>query len=102
MSKVLTLVKRIHRGIVEIYLLPLKIYRKYFSALKSRPTCRFTPSCSQYACDAVREWGIIIGSALALIRVIRCNPFSKGGYDPVPKRPRSIKQHSENNKPAEN
>ncbi|MBE6626370.1 MAG: membrane protein insertion efficiency factor YidD [Ruminococcaceae bacterium] len=68
----------------EIFLFPVKIYRKYFSSLKQNPTCRFDPTCSEYALIAVREWGIIIGFVLAVIRIIRCNPFSRGGYDPVP------------------
>lgn len=71
----------------EAFLAPVKLYRKYISPLKPTPTCRFTPSCSQYAIDAVREWGIVVGTVLAIFRLIRCNPFSKGGEDPVPKNP---------------
>lgn len=71
----------------EAFLLPVKAYRKYLSPLKSAPTCRFTPTCSQYAIDAVREWGIAAGTVLTLFRIVRCNPFSKGGEDPVPHNP---------------
>lgn len=71
----------------EAFLLPVKAYRKYLSPLKSAPTCRFTPTCSQYAIDAVREWGIAAGTVLTLFRIVRCNPFSKGGDDPVPHNP---------------
>lgn len=71
----------------EAFLAPVKAYRKYLSPLKPTPTCRFTPSCSQYAIDAVREWGIVLGTVLTLFRIVRCNPFSKGGDDPVPKNP---------------
>ena len=71
----------------EAFLLPVKVYRKYLSPLKSAPTCRFTPTCSQYAIDAVREWGIAAGTVLTLFRIVRCNPFSKGGEDPVPHNP---------------
>lgn len=71
----------------EAFLLPVKAYRKYLSPLKSTPTCRFTPTCSQYAIDAVREWGIAAGTVLTLFRIVRCNPFSKGGDDPVPHNP---------------
>ena len=71
----------------EAFLAPVKLYRKYLSPLKPTPTCRFTPSCSQYAIDAVREWGIVLGTVLTLFRLIRCNPFSKGGDDPVPHNP---------------
>ena len=71
----------------EAFLALVKLYRKYLSPLKPTPTCRFTPSCSQYAIDAVREWGIVLGTVLTLFRLIRCNPFSKGGDDPVPRNP---------------
>lgn len=71
----------------EAFLAPVKLYRKYLSPLKPTPTCRFTPTCSQYAIDAVREWGIAAGTVLTLFRIVRCNPFSKGGEDPVPKNP---------------
>lgn len=77
-------IKKVHGWLSEIFLFPVKIYRKYFSSLKQNPTCRFDPTCSEYALIAVREWGIIVGSLLAVIRIIRCNPFSRGGYDPVP------------------
>lgn len=71
----------------EAFLAQVKLYRKYLSPLKPTPTCRFTPSCSQYAIDAVREWGIVLGTVLTLFRIVRCNPFSKGGDDPVPRNP---------------
>lgn len=86
LQKIVTATKRAHRWIEEIFLFPVKLYRKYFSSLKQNPTCRFDPTCSEYALIAVREWGIIIGFVLAVIRIIRCNPFSRGGYDPVPKK----------------
>ncbi len=69
----------------------IKLYQRYLSPLKGTPSCRFTPSCSEYAIGALTEWGVIIGSALALWRILRCNPFSKGGNDPVPLRPRRNK-----------
>ena len=65
----------------------VKLYRKFISPLKP-PCCRFTPTCSQYAVEAFTEWGFIRGLGLTLWRIIRCNPFCKGGYDPVPKRKR--------------
>lgn len=46
--------------------------------------CKYTPTCSQYAIDAIKIHGSLKGSALAFWRILRCNPFSKGGYDPVP------------------
>ncbi|MDD6799428.1 MAG: membrane protein insertion efficiency factor YidD [Firmicutes bacterium] len=66
--------------------LPIRFYQKFLSPLKSRPTCRFYPTCSQYALDAINEWGVIRGLALAFWRVLRCNPFNPGGIDYVPKR----------------
>lgn len=81
------LLSRFRAGIIEAALLPVKIYRRWISPLKP-PCCRFTPTCSQYALDALREWGVLIGSALTLWRILRCNPFGKGGFDPVPKRKR--------------
>ena len=48
------------------------------------PRCRYTPTCSQYALEAIEKYGAWKGGKLALFRILRCNPFSKGGYDPVP------------------
>lgn len=48
--------------------------------------CRFTPSCSQYAIDAIRTHGAIVGSGYAIWRILRCQPFGRGGNDPVPER----------------
>ncbi|OUP18780.1 membrane protein insertion efficiency factor YidD [Lachnoclostridium sp. An196] len=64
-----------------IYL--IRVYQKYLSPLKSTK-CPYIPSCSQYGLEAIQKYGAIKGSLLALWRIIRCNPFSKGGYDPVP------------------
>jgi putative membrane protein insertion efficiency factor len=47
-------------------------------------SCRFVPSCSEYGYQAIEKYGIIRGGAMAVWRVLRCNPFCKGGYDPVP------------------
>ncbi|MGM9663353.1 MAG: membrane protein insertion efficiency factor YidD [Eubacteriales bacterium] len=63
----------------------VKFYRKFISPLK-RPCCRFTPTCSQYAIEAFSEWGFFRGLALTVWRILRCNPFCRGGSDPVPKR----------------
>ncbi len=62
------------------------LYRKHISPLKRRPCCRFYPSCSQYALDAINEWGAIKGAGLSVYRILRCNPFCRGGIDNVPKR----------------
>ena len=60
----------------------IKFYRKYISPRRSS-CCRFVPTCSQYAIDAINKYGAFKGSALAVYRILRCNPFCKGGYDPV-------------------
>lgn len=70
----------------------IRLYRKYLSPLKGQPSCRFTPTCSEYAIKAFTEWGAIIGLFLTVWRILRCNPFSKGGYDPVPLRRKNKKK----------
>ena len=60
------------------------LYRKFLSPLKGRPTCRFVPTCSEYAIEAYRIHGFFKGTALTVYRILRCNPFCKGGFDPVP------------------
>ncbi len=64
----------------------INLYRKYISPLKA-PCCRFQPTCSEYAIGAIREWGALCGLGLIFWRVLRCNPFSRGGDDPVPPCP---------------
>ena len=56
--------------------------------------CRFHPSCSQYAIDALRLHGVLFGSILAVWRILRCQPFSRGGHDPVPLRDGAAKPSS--------
>ena len=74
----------------------VKLYRKFISPLKP-PCCRFTPTCSEYILEAVTKRGFFIGLILTVWRVLRCNPFSKGGYDPVPEKGlRRVKNNAEN------
>ncbi|MBQ8739380.1 MAG: membrane protein insertion efficiency factor YidD [Clostridia bacterium] len=61
----------------------IKLYRKLISPLLPN-ACRFTPTCSQYAIEAIDKFGAVRGSILAIWRILRCNPFCRGGYDPVP------------------
>ena len=70
--------------IKRLLIILIKLYREYISPLKRYPSCRYIPTCSQYAIEAIEKYGAIKGGLLALWRIIRCNPFSKGGYDPVP------------------
>ena len=67
-------------------------YRKYLSPLKSTK-CPYYPTCSQYGLEAVQKYGAVRGGMLAAWRILRCNPFSSGGYDPVPvmKKGKSLK-----------
>jgi len=60
----------------------IQFYRHSLSAYKL-PTCRYIPSCSEYALEVIKNKGVIRGGLKALWRILRCNPFSKGGYDPA-------------------
>ena len=62
----------------------INFYRKYLSCLKKYNNCRYIPTCSQYAIEAIEKYGALKGTFLACKRILRCNPFSKGGIDPVP------------------
>ena len=62
----------------------IKFYRKYLSGMKTMPTCKFIPTCSEYGIEAIEKYGALKGGLLTIWRILRCNPFSKGGYDPVP------------------
>ncbi|MCT4687689.1 membrane protein insertion efficiency factor YidD [Vallitalea sp.] len=58
-------------------------YRKFISPLK-KPSCIYTPTCSRYAYEAIVKYGFLKGAWLSIKRILRCHPFHKGGYDPVP------------------
>ncbi len=70
--------------IKRLFIFLIKTYQLTLSPRFSHGSCRFTPTCSQYAIEAIETHGVFKGSALAAWRIMRCNPFSKGGYDPVP------------------
>lgn len=78
----------------------IRLYRKIISPLKP-PSCRFTPTCSAYAIEAFQKRGFFVGLILSTGRIFRCNPFCKGGYDPVPdkgfRNPKNINGTRENN-----
>ncbi len=61
---------------------PIVVYRRVISPLLP-PRCKYAPSCSEYAVQAISEFGILRGLVLAVWRLLRCNPFSHGGFDPV-------------------
>ena len=62
----------------------IHFYQRFLSCLKPYPTCKYIPTCSCYACEAIKTNGVILGLGLSIFRIIRCNPFSNGGFDPVP------------------
>ena len=64
----------------------IRFYRKCISPLKRTPCCRFVPSCSEYALEAFQKRGFFVGLILTVSRIVRCNPYNPGGYDPVPAR----------------
>ena len=64
---------------------PIRFYQRFLSPLKP-PMCRFDPTCSQYAIDALVRHGALRGTGLATWRLLRCQPFARGGHDPVPPR----------------
>ncbi|MBU6422726.1 MAG: membrane protein insertion efficiency factor YidD [Chloroflexi bacterium] len=66
-------------------LLALRWYKRAVSPMLP-PACRYTPTCSEYAMEAVERHGVAVGSFLAVRRVLSCHPFARGGYDPVPER----------------
>ena len=65
----------------------IRFYRRELSPRKRKPCCRYFPTCSQYALTAIERYGAVKGGGMAAWRILRCNPFSKGGYDPVPQDP---------------
>ena len=72
----------------KVLLALIKFYRSGISPHTS-PHCKYIPTCSQYGLEeAIERFGALKGSALTLWRILRCNPFSKGGYDPVPEKKR--------------
>ncbi len=73
----------ISRLISELLALPIRFYRQFISPL-TPPSCRFTPTCSAYALEALKKHGPVRGSWLTLRRVLRCHPWGGSGYDPVP------------------
>ena len=67
----------------KLFIFLIKLYQKYISPMKSTK-CPYCPTCSAYGLEAIQKHGAIKGGALTAWRLIRCNPFSRGGFDPVP------------------
>ena len=78
------MIKRFLQMLAWLVLLPVHIYRAVISPMKTVSTCRYLPTCSEYAITAVKQRGVIVGSLLAVWRILRCNPLFRGGFDPVP------------------
>jgi uncharacterized protein len=88
------MIRSVYSVLVWLVLLPVHVYRLVLSPLKRGPSCRFLPTCSEYAVTAVKQRGIVVGGALATWRILRCNPLCHGGYDPVPaRRTRHCQEH---------
>lgn len=71
---------------------PIRAYKFFLSPWLGQ-SCRFTPTCSSYAIEAIETWGVLKGLSLALSRIGRCNPWCEGGHDPVPEKNCSHTQH---------
>lgn len=66
-----------------LLILPIRFYQRFISPMLP-PACRFTPTCSQYAVEAIQKYGALKGLYLAIRRILRCHPWGGSGYDPVP------------------
>lgn len=77
------ILQTISRTIARLLILPIRFYQKFISPL-TPPSCRYTPTCSQYAVEALRKYGPLKGMYLAVRRLLRCHPWGGHGYDPVP------------------
>src|SRR5574338_445564 len=84
-SRAVAAAKVLHALPARILIFCIELYRTYVSPLRL-PTCRFTPTCSEYAVEALRAHGAIKGSGLTIVRLAKCAPWHPGGWDPVPDR----------------
>lgn len=76
-----------------VLLAVLRFYKRRISPLLPN-ACIYTPTCSEYAMEAIQKHGVFKGMGLAIWRILRCNPFAKGGYDPVPEPKKHKENHS--------
>jgi uncharacterized protein len=84
-ARVRTVVGGAGKGAARGLVFLIQLYRHMVSPLRP-PTCRFVPTCSQYAVDALTEYGLIRGGWLAAVRLAKCGPWHRGGWDPIPER----------------
>jgi uncharacterized protein len=78
------------RGVIFL----IELYRHTISPMRL-PTCRFSPTCSQYAVEALSEYGLVRGGWLAMVRLLKCGPWHRGGWDPIPARRGASRHDSE-------
>ena len=77
----------------------IRMYQKHISS-RTPPQCRFYPTCSHYTYTAIERFGAFRGTLMGMWRILRCNPFIPGGYDPVPEK-KEKKRKNKSEKPAE-
>lgn len=77
----------IKRIISKIYIIPIRFYQLAISPLLGANKCRYQPTCSHYAIEAIEKWGILRGTWMGIKRILRCHPWGGHGYDPVPLPP---------------
>lgn len=77
------MIRNLRSALVALLCMPIRFYRRYLSPMLP-PACRFTPTCSQYALEALQKHGPVKGLYLAIRRLLRCHPWGGSGYDPVP------------------
>ena len=82
LNKIVYKLKEINVYLSKVCIYLIRFYQKYISPLKG-PTCRFYPTCSQYAIEAFKKYGVIKGMFLTIKRILKCHPFPPGGYDPL-------------------
>ena len=83
LDHIINMGRQVLQGLGWLLIQPIRFYQRFISPLKP-PTCRFTPTCSNYAIQAIRKHGPFKGLALAVWRILRCNQWGGSGYDPVP------------------
>ena len=69
----------------KLFIYLIRFYQNSISA-HTRPSCKYYPTCSNYALEAIERFGALKGGIMSIYRILRCNPFSRGGYDPVPEK----------------